>query len=163
MYLSLCSCTLCFSLFTQKSQEHFTSDEFLVTYTIEYPEGDCNTEERAAPSAMKLRVPRGSSALYVMEKAAHENVEYKFTTTYFGSELGFYVDGINQVQRTDDYSCSWYFYAVPQKGLKPRRVESGASNYLISNNKTKIIWRYEGPQKSEIRKVREKYAMNCTY
>ena len=138
-----------FLYYTQKSQEHFTSKEFLVTYELEYPEGDCNTEKRSAPSAMKLRVPRGSSALYVMEKAAHEDVNYRFTTTYFGSQLGYYVDEINKVPRTDDYSCSWYFYVVPQKGLKPRRPQSGVSNYLISNNKTKIILRYEDPQKSQ--------------
>ena len=89
---------------------------------------------------MTVTVPVGSVALRVMELAVDQDRSYRFSATYFGTQLGYFIDTIDGV--TSDDPCYWFFYYQPP-GMSPVFSNLGVSSFVIPDNGGTVIFRYE--------------------
>ena len=115
-----------------------STQEISVNYEIQYPDAQCSTA--TPPDAVNGAVNANSSVLRLMERAADLSTAYRFTATYFGSTLGYFIDTINGTQSNNP--CFWFIYirlSTGEEFLSPL----GVSNYIISASGHSIIWRYE--------------------
>ena len=88
-----------------------------------------------------------STALNVMEAAvAGFDPTYRFSATYFGAELGYFIDKIAGVKSGMVPNCFWIYYATA-KTVTGEEVSYppnfGVSNFLIPANDVGIVWNYE--------------------
>ena len=110
-----------------------------VNYQLEYPQQNCSGGT-TPPTPVMVRVPVGSVALRVMELAVDQDRSYRFSATYFGTQLGYFIDTIDGV--TSDDPCYWFFYYQPP-GMSPVFSNLGVSNFVIPDNGGTVIFRYE--------------------
>ena len=118
-------------------------EEFVVEYEVSYPDSNCPSADGSnAPLSATVTVPRGSNALTVLELAVDVRREYRFSTTYFGQALGYFIDTINGTTSDLQQSCFWFFYTKAANS-DPYKPNFGVSNFLIPVSNTKILFQYE--------------------
>lgn len=118
-----------------------------VTYTIEYNETCSNV---TGSNSVQVKVPKkDTTALNVMEQAVTDNGEdYRFSATYYGEELGYFIDTINGTSSDVDNACFWFFYTISFAGeetLSP----VGVSNANIKEDESAVVWRFQPYQPHE--------------
>jgi hypothetical protein len=110
-----------------------------VTYKIEYEDLFCSNT--TAPSTVQVQVKRGSTGLSVMEQAVTKfGTPFRFSATYHGARLGYFIDAINGTESDQNTSCIWLLFIRRPDGrefLSP----VGVSNIRIPGNGYSIIWR----------------------
>lgn len=119
---------------------HLFQTRVAVTYKIEYENTMCSNAT-ALPTVW-VKVKRGSTALNVMEQAVTNfGTPYRFSATYFGAKLGYFVNTINGTESDSLESCFWFFFVRNPWG---REFQStvGVSNFRVPGNGYSIIWRY---------------------
>lgn len=66
---------------------------------------------------------------------------FRFSATYFGARLGYFINAINGTESDPFESCFWFFFI-----RRPRGTEFlspvGVSNFQIPGNGYSIIWRF---------------------
>ena len=115
------------------------SPKISVQYIVEYSDDRCSTAPDPAQATTK--VPAGSVALIVMQEAANDDSQLRFTATYFGSDLGYYIDAINGTSTDSENRCYWLIYVRYPNGtefLSPL----GVSSYVLPGTGYSLIWRY---------------------
>ena len=109
-----------------------------VTYTILYEDETCSDD--TAPDSVVVSVKKGSTVQTVIEQAVTDFGRfYRFSATYFGGDLGYFIDTINGT--TSDNPCFWFLYtstptsgeALSPVGVSTATVEKGSA----------VTWRYE--------------------
>ena len=112
-----------------------------MNYSIQYSDPVCSND--TAPDDVVVPIKKGKIALNVMEEAVTMfGSAYRFSATYFGGDLGYFIDTINGTSSDVESSCFWFIYILDQDGneiLSP----VGVSNLVISKRQRNIIWRYE--------------------
>ena len=77
-----------------------------------------------------------------MESAVDEfGSDYRFSATYFGNELGYFIDTINGTSSDAASNCFWFIFIKPPNGdevLSPL----GVSNFRIRRSGFAMVWRY---------------------
>ncbi len=113
---------------------------FSSTLTIEYPEPTCSMD--TPPPDVTVSIFQGGNALDVMEQAGNIGPDYRFSATYFESDLGFLIDTLNSNENNETgNNCNWiYFIMNPEGSIVLGSV--GVSNYIIPADGYTIIWRY---------------------
>ena len=107
---------------------------------MEYPDFGCSSAPD--PDTVTVTVPIKSRALIVMQEAASMNSDLRFSATYFGSELGYFIEKLNGTNSDLGKSCFWFIYIRDPKGnefLSPL----GVSNYVLRGNGYSIVWRFQ--------------------
>jgi hypothetical protein len=95
-----------------------------------------------APLKAVVRVNKGSTGLNVMEQAVTRfGRPFRFSATYFGARLGYFIDTINGVESDPFDSCFWFLFIRRPNG-KEFLSPVGISNFLIRRNGYSIIWRF---------------------
>lgn len=111
-----------------------------VDYEIEYNDPSCSNA--TAPDSVEVRVRRRSTALTVMETVVDNfGRPYRFSATYFGGELGYFIDSINGTASDPESNCFWFIFIRAPNGtefLSPL----GVSNFRIPGKDYGIIWRF---------------------
>lgn len=111
-----------------------------VTYQIEFPDPACSNA--TAPDTVVVSVRRGNTALNVMEQAVTDfGTPYRFSATYFGDELGYFIDSISSTESRSADNCFWFYFIRDPTGnefLSP----VGVSNFCVPSNGFSIIWRF---------------------
>ena len=110
-----------------------------VNYQLEFPQQRCPGGS-SPPPPVSVEIPVGSVAQRVMELAVDQDRSYRFSATYFGTQLGYFIDTINGT--TSNNPCFWFFYYQPP-GMKPIFANLGVSNFVIPDNGGRVIFRYE--------------------
>lgn len=120
-----------------------------VEYTFDYPSvKECPPKTNSHASPIKVTIPVNGTALNVMEASVDVSPAYRFTATYFGSTLGYYINTINGTAASD--TCYWeFFYQVPGS-LQPVSSDVGVSNYTIPTDGYSIIMQYNPLNESNI-------------
>ena len=94
-----------------------------------------------------MTLPMHSTALDVMKAAVdHDSQSYKFVATYYGSNLGFFINAIGNTPTaptapTDKFY--WAFYYSIGDGKLPIYSDKGVSNFIIPSSGYTIIMKYE--------------------
>ena len=111
-----------------------------VDYQILFSDPTCSNA--TAPEKVMVEVKRGSTALDVMEEAVTDfGRDYRFSATYFGEELGYFIDQINGTASDVESSCFWFFFTVDRNGMEVLSPV-GVSNFRIPKNGKSVIWRF---------------------
>ena len=110
-----------------------------VNYQLEFPQQRCPGGS-SPPPPVSVEIPVGSVAQRVMELAVDQDRSYRFSATYFGTQLGYFIDTINGT--TSNNPCFWFFYYQPP-GMNPVLANLGVSNFVIPDNEGRVIFRYE--------------------
>ena len=106
---------------------------------IEYPEAACSTA--TPPPDAAVSIVQGGTALDVMEQAGNTGREYRFSATYFGSNLGFSIDTLNGVSNNQTNTCNWLFFIMTPDGAV-EQASVDVSNYIVPADDYAVIWRY---------------------
>ena len=127
-------------------------------YAFEYTDIEqCPQATTSNPlSPVTLTIPEGGTAQKVLEASVGISSYYRFSATYFGSTLGYFIDTINGTSSDMAASCFWFFY-VQEPGKQPELASVGVSNYVIPTSGYSIFMRYE---KSEETPSEQDEAMN---
>ena len=113
-----------------------------VKYNVEYPNvNECPPKSNSKIPSVNVIIPSNGSALNVMEASVDISPAYRFTATYFGSTLGYFITTINGTPSSQ--TCYWFFYYKEPGSLHPIFSNVGVSNYHIPTNGYTIIMRYE--------------------
>ena len=109
-----------------------------VDYTILYEDETCSNG--TAPDSVMVSVKKGSTVLTVMEQAVTDfGRSYRFSATYFGGDLGYFIDTINGT--TSDSPCFWFLYtSTPTSGEALSPV--GVSTATVKKGSA-VTWRFE--------------------
>ena len=111
-----------------------------VTYKIEFSDPFCSN--KTAPPSVWVKVKRKSTALDVMEQAVDQfGAPYRFSATYFGTPLGYFIDSINGTASNLEDSCFWFFFVGTPDG-KEFLSPVGVSNFRVPGKGYSIIWRF---------------------
>ena len=110
-----------------------------VNYQLEYTQQRCSGDS-TPPPPVTVEIPVGSVALRVMELAVDQDRSYRFSATYFGTQLGYFIDTINGTSSDDP--CYWFFYYQPPR-MDPVFSNLGVSSFVIPDNGGRVIFRYE--------------------
>lgn len=70
-----------------------------------------------------------------------DSSKYKFTATYYGSSLGFFIDAIGGVPAAPNSEFYWAFYYSIGNG-KPIKSDKGVSDFIIPSSNYTIIMKY---------------------
>ena len=111
---------------------------FQYTDTEQCPEATTNNPL----SPVTLTIPEGGTAQKVLEASVGISSYYRFSATYFGSTLGYFIDTINGTTSDMAASCYWFFY-VQEPGKQPELASVGVSNYIIPTSGYSILMRYQ--------------------
>ena len=77
----------------------------------------------------------------VMEKAVTQyGPAYRFSTTYFGADLGYFIDKINGTESNSP--CYWLFYFKGPYDEKATLSPAGVTNFFIPGDNYAIIFCY---------------------
>ena len=112
---------------------------YQVDYQLEFPQKNCSGSS-IPPTPVTVTIPVGGVAQRVMELAVDQDRSYRFSATYFGTQLGYFIDTINGT--TSNNPCFWFFYYQPP-GMNPVLANLGVSNFVIPDNGGRVIFRYE--------------------
>ena len=133
---------LSFVGFIQSSQ-HLKMDKFQVGYEIRY-DPRCVAEGQSPPPPTTVMVDPQSTALNVMEAAVVGfDPTYRFSATYFGEEVGYFIDRIGNATVNMDRDCFWVYYVISTTvggGETLYPPSGGISNFFIPANGTRIAW-----------------------
>ena len=110
--------------------------DITVTILLKY------TSNKTEPVPIRVTIPVNSTVLYAMSLAATENVRYRYGGTYYGTDWGWLIEKYDSVSNDLETHYCWYFYFELSRG-KPSKPTEGVSNYLLSENETFVIFRYE--------------------
>ena len=109
-------------------------------YKIEFSDPFCSNN--TAPPPVWVKVKRQSTALDVMEQAVDTfGAPYRFSATYFGAPLGYFIDSINGTASDLGSSCFWFFFIRKPSG-KEFLSPVGVSNFRVPGRGYSIIWRF---------------------
>ena len=92
-----------------------------------------------AITPQKVSVPYGSTAQTVMEMGANAKSELKFQATYYGADLGYFVDKIGDTPNAPTKKY-WIMYVGQEPYLQPSPV--GISYWIPPPNST-VEMRFE--------------------
>ena len=132
---------------------------FSSNMAIEYPEPTCSTA--TPPPDAAVSIVQGGTALDVMEQAGNMGSDYRFSATYFGSDLGFFIDTLNGVSSNVDENCFWLYFIMTPNGII-EIADLGVSSYVIPADGYTIIWRYVHPMNHEGSHVAKVYYKHTT-
>ena len=118
---------------------------FSSNMTIEYPEAACSTA--TPPPDAAVSIVQGGTALDVMEQAGNMGSDYRFSATYFGSGLGFFIDTLNGVSNNQTNACNWLFFIMTPDGAV-EQASVGVSNYIVPADDSTVVWRYMNASES---------------
>ena len=115
-----------------------------VEYAFQYPD-----MEKCPQSMMDINqfdpisvtIPTNGTAQNVLEASVGVGTAYRFTATYFGSTLGYFIDAINGT--SSDNPCYWFFYYQAPGLPNPVLSNLGVSNFIIPTSGYSIFMRYE--------------------
>ena len=104
-------------------------------------------EQSSIPPTTVLIDPQ-STALNVMEASVVGFLvsPYSFSATYFGTELGYFIDKIDNVASDTTTNCFWIYYIISATaggGVVSYSPNVGVSNFLIPATGTRMVWRYQ--------------------
>ena len=128
-----------------------------VSYTVRYQEGSCGNDSIPAIPSINVTIPCGGAALRVMETATDypdSNVArmYRFTATYFGSTLGYFINAINMIpdpiNPPASESCFWLFLIETPDG-EILRSNFGVSSFTFNGDGYGMIMRYTALNESQ--------------
>ena len=116
-----------------------------VSYIVTYPVDRCRDVSDTTPPipSVNVTIPRGGTALQVMEAAVDINRSYRFAATYFGSTLGYFINAVNSIPPIIEpsESCFWLFLIrTPDGEILPSNV--GVSSYTFNDDGYGMILRY---------------------
>ena len=127
-----------------------------VSYTVRYQEGPCGNDSIPAIPSIDVTIPCGGTALQVMEAATDYPDPavarmYRFTATYFGSVLGYFINAINMVPDTIEQptngSCYWLFLVETPDGKTLSSIV-GVSSFTFDSDGYGMIMRYTAPSET---------------
>ena len=109
---------------------------FQYTDVVKCPPFTPNTSPLAPVTVV---IPANGTALNVLEQSVGISTYYRFTATYFGPVLGYF---INEGTAGND-KCTWsFYYQLPgSPGQVPSKV--GVSNFRIPSDSYSIFMRYQ--------------------
>ena len=88
-----------------------------------------------------VSVKKGSTVLTVMEQAVTNfGRSYRFSATYFGGDLGYFIDTINGT--TSDSPCFWFLYTSTPTSCDETLSPVGVSTATV-NKGSSVTWRFE--------------------
>lgn len=121
--------------------ETFRQPEMLsTTLNIEFLDPVCSTA--TPPEPAMVSIPTGSNVLAVMQRAVDNfGRDYRFSATYFGSELGFFIDTLSGTSSNVEDNCFWIYYIDPPNGDE-FKANLGVSNYIVPADGYTITWRF---------------------
>ena len=129
-------------------QEDAMCDVNPTQITVEY-EFQYSDTENCPPAASNsplgpatLTIPSNATAQAVLEASVGISSYYRFSATYFGSTLGYFIDTINGTSSDMAASCFWFFY-VQEPGKQPELASVGVSSYIIPTSGYSIFMRFE--------------------
>ena len=109
-----------------------------IGYEILYEDETCSNN--TAPPAISLPLKqRNILAMTIMERAVDVDRAYRFSATYFGSELGYFIDKINGTASAG--TCYWKVCIKAIDGTV-QVANVGVSNLQIKNRET-LQMKYE--------------------
>lgn len=114
-----------------------------VTFEIQYPDSTCTGGiSTVPPRPVTLNTTAGGVAQEVLERAVELGRSYRFAATYFGSELGYFVDAINGTRSNNP--CFWFFL-IQEPGSTGDLITAplGISNYVIPGEGYSIVFQYK--------------------
>ena len=115
----------------------------VVQYAFQYTDmGNCPPSSKNDPlDPISVTIPANGAALRVIEASVDVSRDYRFTATYFGSTLGFFIDSINGTSSSNP--CFWFFYVQTPESPNPVLSNLGVSNYNIPESGYVIFMRFE--------------------
>ena len=121
-----------------------------VQYQVTFRSTSCRPANGTTPPPsypVTIAVPSGSMVLDVMQQAVGIDGQtpsaFKFSATYFGPQLGFFIDTIGGTSsiNTGSSGCYWQLlYRYLNNPLTSSNV--GASHFSICCNGYSIVWQY---------------------
>lgn len=115
-----------------------------VNYAYQYPDTNCPLAENyPVVLPITVTIPTNGTALNVMQESTNVGRQYRFSATYFGTTLGYFIDSINGTSSNLTANCFWFFYVLEPGSVSPVLASVGVSNFYIPRSGYSIFMRYE--------------------
>ena len=145
-----------FNLLLQPVIDEGTIRLITTNYMIEFPDSQCSDKSSLSE---QVTIRANSPAQYVMQNAADQfGSSYRFSATYFGSELGYFINTLNGV--SSENNCFWiYFIGLPDGSES--KATLGISSYRVPADDYSIIWRFMQTEPEEPSEMPDNAIVSC--
>jgi len=94
-----------------------------------------------SPGEVDLVVPQGTSGIQLMEAAVARCTNFKFTVSFNGTKMGYFIQSINGIAGDNENSCFWTLSFQPYLAEQLITSPVGISSYYPSY-KCVVQWEY---------------------